>query len=164
MLAALVLAAVIAPRETGLETIQYDAPAPNFAIPSKGGTGYLSDLRGKVVIVDFWASWCDVCTKEMHDFVRAAQIYGDRVAVVTISNEPPGVAASYFQTWNITLPLVEDSQGAITRVYSVSKIPVTLVLDPSGAVSYVSVGGLSWQELVQAIDQAERVEPMPAAR
>jgi peroxiredoxin len=164
MLAALVLAAAIAQPQTGLATIQYDAPAPNFAIPSKHGPAYLSDLRGKVVIVDFWASWCDVCTKEMHDFVRASKVYGDRIAVVTISDEPPGVAASYFQTWNITLPLVEDLQGAISRVYSVSKIPVTLVLDPAGAVSYVSVGGLSWQELVQAIDQAERAEPLPSVR
>jgi predicted transcriptional regulator len=57
------------------------------------------------------------------------------------------------------LPLVEDEQGAIFRIYSVSKIPVTLVLDPAGAVSYVSVGGLSWQELAQAIDRAQGNAP-----
>ena len=74
---------------------------------------------------------------------------------MTISNEDPGVAASYLQTWEIHLPLVEDLQGAISRLYSVSKIPVTLVLDPSGAVSYVSVGGLSWEELGQAIERAQ---------
>ncbi|HEY2476700.1 MAG TPA: TlpA disulfide reductase family protein [Candidatus Cybelea sp.] len=155
MIAALLLAALIAPPHTGLATIQYDVPPPNFAIPTKHGTHYLSDLRGRVVIVDFWASWCDVCTKELHDFVRAQKIYGDRVAVVTVSNEDPGVAASYLQTWEIHLPLVEDVQGVISRLYSVSKIPVTLVLDPSGTVSYVSVGGLSWEELLQAIERAQ---------
>ncbi|HEY6485080.1 MAG TPA: TlpA disulfide reductase family protein [Candidatus Cybelea sp.] len=160
MLAALVIAALIAPAQTGLATIRYDAPPPNFAIPTKHGTQYLSDLRGRVVVVDFWASWCDVCTKELRDFVRAKKLYGDRVDVVTISKEDPGVAASYLQTWEIHLPLVEDLQGAISRLYSVSKIPVTLVLDPSGAVSYVSVGGLSWEELVQAI---ERAQASPAA-
>jgi peroxiredoxin len=159
MLAALVLAALLAPGQTGLATIEYDATPPNFAIPSKHGTHYLSDLRGRVVVVDFWASWCDVCTKELHDFVRAKKVYGDRVDVVTISSEDPGVAASYLQTWEIHLPLVEDLQGAISRLYSVSKIPVTLVLDPAGAVSYVSVGGLNWEELTTAIERAQASAP-----
>jgi hypothetical protein len=90
----------------------------------------------------------------MKYFVRAQQTYGDRLAVVTISNELPDVAASYFRTWNIGLPLVEDTSGAINRLYSIDKIPDTLVLDPDGRVSYVSVGGLSWDELKQAIDRA----------
>jgi peroxiredoxin len=165
MLAALVLAALTVPAQTGLATIQYDAPPPNFAIETARKTTYLSDLRGRVVVVDFWATWCDVCTAELHDFVRAADVFGKSIAVVTVSDEIPGVASSYFQTWNITLPLVEDEQGAIFRIYSVSKVPVTLVLDPAGAVSYVSVGRLSWQELVEAIDRAQGNAPAgtPAA-
>ena len=155
MLAALILAAVTAPAQTGLATIQYDAPPPNFAIATARKTTYLSDLRGRVVVVDFWATWCDVCTAELKDFVRAADVFGKGVAVVTVSDEIPGVASSYLEHWDIALPLVEDEQGAIFRIYSVSKIPVTLVLDPAGAVSYVSVGGLNWQELVQAIDRAQ---------
>jgi len=154
MLAALVFAALTAPA-TGLETIRYYAPAPNFAIPTASGTEYLSDLRGKVVIIDFWASWCHVCTAELTDFVRAQQTFGDRVAVVTISEELPNVAASYLRQWNIALPVVEDLSGAISRVYSVSKFPITLVLDPAGDVSYVSVGGLSWEELLGAIERAQ---------
>ena len=63
-----------------------------------------------------------------------------RVAVVTISDELPGVAATYFQHWDISLPIVEDVQGAIFRIYSVSKIPVTLVLDRPGG-GYVRLGG-----------------------
>ena len=114
----------------------------------------LSDYRGRPVVVNFWATWCDVCTKEMKYFVRAQQQFGDKVAVVTVSNELPDVAASYFRTWNIGLPLVEDLDGAISRIYSIAKLPDTLVLDPFGRVSYVSVGGLSWDELQSAIDRA----------
>lgn len=158
---ALTLAALTATAGTGLATIHYDAPPPNFAIPSRHGTSYLSALRGRVVVVDFWASWCDVCTAEMKYFVRAKQSYGDRIAVVTISSESHDVAASYFRLWNIELPLVEDLSGAISRTYSVTKIPVTLVLDPNGNVSYVSVGGLSWNELQGAIAEAAST---PAAR
>jgi peroxiredoxin len=154
MLAALLLAASTTPA-TGLATIRYDAPAPNFAIPGKHATKYLSDLRGKVVVIDFWATWCHVCTEELDDFVRAQQTFGDRIAIVTISEEMPNVAAGYLRERNIALPIVEDLSGAISRVYSVEKWPITLVLDPSGDVSYVSVGGLSWLELSDAIERAE---------
>ena len=162
-LAAIVLAALTASSGTGLAGISFDARTPNFAIPGKEGTHYLSDLRGRVVVIDFWATWCDVCTEEMKYFVRAKQTYGDRLAVVTISNELPDVAASYFRTWNITLPLVEDTSGAIDRLYSIDKIPDTLVLDPEGRVTYVSVGGLSWDELKQAIDRAAASNPPPSS-
>jgi peroxiredoxin len=153
MFAALVLAALTG-SSTGLDTIRYDVPPPNFAYPTAHGTRYLSDLRGRVVIIDFWASWCHVCTAELKDFVRAREIFGDRVAVVTISDESPDVAASYMRGSDIALPLVEDLDRAVFRIYSVSSIPVTLVLDPHGNVSYVSVGGLSWNELSKAIEQA----------
>lgn len=160
MLAALLLAASTAPA-TGLATIRYDVPPPNFAIPGARGTTYLSDLRGKVVVIDFWATWCHVCTEELDDFVRAQQTFGDRVAVVTISEELPNVASDYLRARKIELPIVEDTSGAISRVYSVSKWPITLVVDPSGDVSYVSVGGLSWPELADAIERAEA--PTPAS-
>jgi len=153
MLAALVLAALTA-SSTGLATIHYDAPPPNFAFPTEHGAEFLSDLRGRVVIIDFWATWCHVCTAELRDFVRARDTFGNRIAVVTISDEMADVAESYLRLWKIPLPLVEDLEGSVFHIYSVSAIPVTLVLDPNGNVSYVSVGGMSWDELSQAIERA----------
>ncbi len=151
---AIVLAALSATAGTGLSGIRYNAPAPDFAIPATDGAHSLSDLRGRVVIIDFWATWCDVCTTEMHYFVRAQQSFGSRVAVLTISPESRAVAGTYFRFAKIPLPIVEDADGSISRAYSVSKIPVTLVVDPAGDVSYVSVGGLSWDELRSAVEQA----------
>lgn len=158
MLTALILAALTAPA-TGLQTIRYDAPAPNFAIPAVRGARYLSDLRGKTVVIDFWASWCHVCTAELPDFVRARQAYGDAIAVVTVSDEPGNVAAGYLHEAKLDLPVIEDPDGYIHRAYSVPKIPVTLVLDPAGNVSYVSVGGESWEELSSAIERAQAEPP-----
>jgi peroxiredoxin len=154
MLAALVLAALTAP-STGLATIRYDAPPPNFAFPSAHGTVSLADFRGKVVVIDFWATWCHACTAELKEFVRARETFGNQLEVLTISDELPDVAASYLRGSNIALPLVEDLQGALFLSYSVSAIPVTLVLAPSGAVTYVSIGGLSWDELQKAIERAK---------
>jgi peroxiredoxin len=151
---ALVLAALTATAGTGLAGVRYSAPPPDFAIPTPHGTQSLYDLRGRVVVIDFWATWCDVCTAELKYFVRAQDSFGNRLDVLTVSPESRAVVANYFRFSNIALPVVEDSSEAISRAYSVSKIPVTLVLDPNGNVSFVSVGGLSWDELRAAIEQA----------
>jgi cytochrome c biogenesis protein CcmG/thiol:disulfide interchange protein DsbE len=153
MVSALVLAAVTS--STGLATVHYNQPPPDFTFTtSQGTTEHLSDLRGKPVVLNFWASWCHPCTDELKDFVRAEQTYGDRITLLTISSEPHDVAASYLRLWNISLPLVEDLGGTISKAYSVPPIPVTVVLDPQGDVTYVSVGELSWDELNAAIMRA----------
>ena len=140
---------------TGLATVHYLAPPPDdFSFQTAHGTQRISDLRGRVVVINFWATWCHPCTAEMKYFVRAQNDYGSRVTVVTVSNELHDVAASYFRVWNIDLPVVEDLDGSIFKAYSVSPVPDTIVLNPEGQVNYVSVGGLSWGELSGAIEAA----------
>ncbi|MBV8638572.1 MAG: TlpA family protein disulfide reductase [Candidatus Eremiobacteraeota bacterium] len=150
MLAALVLAVVTG---TGLATIHFNSAPPDFTIATTKGVERLSDLRGKPVVLNFWASWCHPCTDELKDFVRAREAYGNKIEVVTISSEPHDVAASYLRLWNIELPLVEDLDNKISTAYSVPPIPVTIVLDRTGVVTHVSVGELDWTELHQAIDE-----------
>lgn len=154
MFAAVALAVAAATASTGLRNVRYDAPPPDFAIPARQGSERLSELHGKAVVLNFWASWCKPCTDELKYFVRANQAFGPKIAVITVSSEPHDVAASYLRLWNIELPVVEDLDGAISKEYSVPPIPVTVVLDPQGNVSYVSVGGLDWNELRNAIDSA----------
>ena len=153
MLGALVLAALAATanaQSTGLATIHYHAPPPDFQMPNGKR---VSDMRGKAVLINFWASWCHPCTDELNLFVKARQQYGKRVVVVTVSSEPHDVAASYLRLWNIELPLVEDLNDEVSKAYSVPPIPVTVLVDPEGNVSYVSVGETSWAELKDALDR-----------
>jgi thiol-disulfide isomerase/thioredoxin len=140
---------------TGLPTVHYLAPPPaDIWFQTPNGVERISDLRGRVVVINFWATWCHPCTDEMKYFVRAQEEYGSRVTVVTVSNELHDVAASYFRVWNIDLPVVEDLDGSIFKAYSVSPVPDTVVLNTEGEVNYVSVGGLSWQKLSGAIEAA----------
>lgn len=151
VLATLVLAAATG---TGLATVHYGAPPPDFQIPTRQGSELLSQLRGKPVIINFWASWCPPCTDELPFFERLRQQYGDRVRVVTVDwNEDPSVAVDYLHTQHLDLPLVADRQSKIYSAYSLTEVPDTLVLDADGNVRYVSVGGLSWEELETAVDR-----------
>jgi thiol-disulfide isomerase/thioredoxin len=152
LLAALVLAVAAG---TGLPAIHYGAPPPDFVVQTSQGSERLSALRGKPVIINFWASWCPPCTQELPYFERLAQTYGDSVVIVTVDwNEQPGVATSYLRNHDIALPVVNDLQSDIYKAYSLSEVPDTIVLDANGNVTYVSVGELSWDELQKAVQGA----------
>ncbi|MBV8116852.1 MAG: TlpA family protein disulfide reductase, partial [Candidatus Eremiobacteraeota bacterium] len=108
---ALTLAALTA--GTGLAGVRYHAPPPNFAIPSAHGTHDLYDLRGRVVIIDFWATWCDACTAEMKYFAKAQQSFGDRLTVLTVTPDSPDVAATYLRFSKLAFPVVDDARGLV---------------------------------------------------
>ena len=138
----------------GLATVRVGAPPPNFTLQTTHGPVQLAQLRGKPVVINFWASWCPPCTDELPLFVRLSRDYGNRVVLVTVSNEAVGVAGSYLREHRLDLPLVEDSEGSVFAEYALPPIPGTVVLDSDGKVQYISAGGLSWSELQQAVDKA----------
>jgi len=148
------LALLLATNATGLATVQYGNVAPDFTFAMSGVQHNLRALRGKPVVINFWASWCPPCTDELPFFVRLQTTYGDRVRLLTISNESFGVARRYLAAKRLHLPLVEDTAGTIFAAYSIRPVPDTVVLDADGSVTYVSVGGLDWSELKSAVDHA----------
>lgn len=139
---------------TGLANVHYGAPPPDFQVPTRQGSQPLSALRGRPVVINFWASWCPPCTTELPYFERLKAQYGDRVAVITVDwNEEPSTATQYLRAQHLDLPVVSDRQSQIYAAYSLTEVPDTVVLDAAGNVSYVSVGGLSWEELQTAVDR-----------
>jgi len=140
---------------TGLATIRLNQPPPDFTFSGAGGQPQrLSALRGRPVVINFWATWCYACIDEMPAFEQLERTYGNRVAFITLSNEPAGTASAYLARHKLRLPLLEDPQRAIFSAYSITQYPVTVVVDAAGRVSYVSVGGLDWTELRAAVDRA----------
>lgn len=150
---ALVLAALVqhVPQQP---SIRDGAAAPDFTVALGQNSVELSKLRGKPVVLNFWATWCKPCTDELKYFTQAQAVYGSRIAIITVSSEPHDVAASYFRLWNIDLPLVEDPTGSISRLYDAPPIPVTVVVGPDGTIDHVSLGELDKGELDAAIEKA----------
>lgn len=126
-LAALTLAAAAA-----------DAPvAPDFALPSMAGTNHrLSEHRGEVVAIVFWASWCGDCRRELERFERLRRTYGNVgfvVLGVSLDGEPAR-ARALADAAGIGYPVLSDPGKDVARTYRVDDLPLIVLIDRNGVV------------------------------
>ena len=120
--------------------------APDFALPTlDGGTQALSALRGKVVVLNFWASWCPPCRAEMPTLARVAQTYAPKgvtvLAVNATANDSPEAARRFLAQIGVTLPVALDLDGRVVQTYRISAFPTTFFIDPQGVIRDIVVGG-----------------------
>lgn len=111
-----------------------------------GGTLALSSLRGKVVVVNFWASWCEECRSEMPAFQRLhSELASAGLAVIGINaNETLSVVLRYAHDLNLTFPLVLDTHGRIKESYGVIGLPTTFVVARDGRAVALAIGPRPW--------------------
>ncbi|MBI3506341.1 MAG: TlpA family protein disulfide reductase [Proteobacteria bacterium] len=122
--------------------------APEIAFRDAGGRELtLADFRGRVLAVNFWATWCAPCVEEMPalDRLHAAQS-ADQVEVVAISLDRGGLrqVAPFFTTHDLHLPVYLDPVGASARAFSVRGLPTTVVIDPDGREFGRLEGAAAW--------------------
>lgn len=139
---------------TGLRALRFAKSPPDFSYDVGAGTHRLDELVGKPVVLNFWATWCEPCLAELDAFATLGEKYGDAISVLTISYEDPGVARAFLAGRHVALPVVEDPGHVIFDRWSVTALPVTVVLGRDGTVSHVSVGELAWPELSAAVSAA----------
>jgi cytochrome c biogenesis protein CcmG, thiol:disulfide interchange protein DsbE len=135
--------------------------APDFVLPviHGGETGSrlrLSDLRGRVVVLDFWASWCPSCRKQAPALDQlAAANPPDQVLVIGVNTgEAADQGAAYAQSRNFSYPVVHDDGDRVAATYDVNTLPLLVVVDPRGRVSAARQGGVSASELAGLVAEA----------
>ncbi|HEX2030072.1 MAG TPA: TlpA disulfide reductase family protein [Actinomycetota bacterium] len=130
-------------------------PAPPFELPALegGGTVGLSDLRGQVVVLNFWASWCAPCRQEHPDLARAWERFRDRGVVVVgvLYQDTPEAARRYVEELGGGWPLARDPGGRTAIAYGVYGIPETYFIAPDGTVAFKHVGAISYDVLEDRI-------------
>jgi peroxiredoxin len=132
-------------------------PAPDFALRSTDGElRRLSDLRGKVVLVNFWATWCAPCKKELPDLQA---LYDERRAdgleVLTINVEEDAAdARAFFDARGLTLPLVLDSAGTVYDQYRLQGLPDSFFVDREGKIATLQFGYLTAEKMRERLAQA----------
>lgn len=125
------------------------APAPELkARDLAGTTRTLADYRGKVVVLNFWASWCPPCLREMPSMERLrVKMAGRPLAVVALdSAETPEEVNAYLSRMKLGFPILLDPDGSNTKRWKVFALPTTFLLDASGRVRYVLTGPTEWDE------------------
>ena len=141
--------------QTGLKGIEYDKPVPDFTYDNGDGARRLSDSLGSPVLVHFWDSWCDPCTDELPLLVRVHKEQ-PKLVIITLSDEESGVARAYLKKQGIDLPVSEDHEHNVFRVYDVHTIPTSVFLRSDGTVEHVSVGEMDWKEIAEALAGLQR--------
>jgi cytochrome c biogenesis protein CcmG/thiol:disulfide interchange protein DsbE len=123
---------------TGPPTVTRSEPAPRLAGPTlDGGRLDLADLRGRPVLVNMWASWCDPCRAELPLLGRALQRWAaDGLAVIAVDvRDDPGAARNLLAELNLPdLPVIEDRTGAIAVSWGVVGMPETFLVDRDGII------------------------------
>jgi len=117
--------------------------APDFTLPSLGGPNLrLQEQRGRVVMVNFWATWCGPCRVEMPHLGRLYEKYrGSGFTVLAVNiDEDPRKAANLAGQLGMTFPVLLDTDKKVSRLYDLSTMPSTVLIDRDGRVRYVHRG------------------------
>ncbi|HEY8491185.1 MAG TPA: TlpA disulfide reductase family protein [Dehalococcoidia bacterium] len=130
--------------------------APDFALASpEGETVRLSDLRGRPVLVNFWATWCGPCLEEMPAIQRVYDQHAGSVAVVAVNfREGPGPAAEFAGRLGLTFPVVLDRAGEVAARYGVPGLPSSYFIDAEGVVRAVHFGPMDEETIRQKLAAA----------
>jgi cytochrome c biogenesis protein CcmG/thiol:disulfide interchange protein DsbE len=134
-------------------------PAPLFALPLfDGPTLRLEELRGEVVFLNFWASWCPPCRQEAPLLEAAWQKYReDGVVFVGVNiQDDEARAREFLEEFGITYPNGIDRGSKIAIDYGVWGLPETFFIDRDGRITYKHVGALGWDTIGAKLDEALR--------
>lgn len=130
------------------------ALAPDFTLKDLDGEDVsLSDYRGKLVILNFWATWCGFCDKEMPDLDKINSEFDDVVVLAVDAMEDRDTVAKYIEEGGYDFDVVLDSEGEISKLYLVSAFPTSYFIEEDGTLIGRVAGMLEYDDIVSVIEK-----------
>jgi peroxiredoxin len=133
-------------------------PAPSFTLPSiKGKSVSLASLAGKPAMINFWASWCAPCVKELPELERIHNLYRDRGLSVILVNmqEKAEVVKKHIEDHGYTMTSLLDEKGHTAEQYQVFGLPTTLFVDKAGMIRKTHMGELTAEIITDGLTAIE---------
>jgi cytochrome c biogenesis protein CcmG/thiol:disulfide interchange protein DsbE len=137
-------------------------PAPDLALPQLDGTPRtLRDLRGQVVLINVWATWCPPCRAEMPAIQQAYTAYRDRGFIVLAVNQREDATAirPFLEQHGLTFPILMDSDGQASATYQASALPSSFFVDRRGVIRTVYHGPMPPSVINGTIEQLLQERP-----
>jgi cytochrome c biogenesis protein CcmG, thiol:disulfide interchange protein DsbE len=131
-------------------------PAPDFTVKDSDRTISLHELKGKPVILNFWASWCKPCVDEMPSLVRLQKQMGNKVTIFAVSwDEDDRAYHKFLQDYHVDLLTVRDADQHSRTLYRATGQPETYIIDASGTIRRKFIGAVDWtsQDIVDYLNK-----------
>ena len=130
--------------------------ATDFTLPMlSGGNLTLSETRGKVTIINFWASWCGPCKMEAPHLQEVYEEYSDRVEIIAVnimSKDKREDASAFAKQYGFTFPVLLDETGDISTMYGAFAIPTTIFLNEKGEIIHEYAGPMEKQFMIDLLE------------
>lgn len=134
--------------------------APNFRLQDINQVDHeLTNYRGKIVIVNIWASWCKPCQYEMPALENIHNQYRDEIVLLAVNNlyqDSSTEVMAFVNANKLTFPILLDQTGEVSKQYQVQALPSTYFIDRSGKISEIIIGGPMSETLIKSI--LEKIE------
>ena len=133
------------------------AKAPDFNLKDQYGVVHsLENYKGKVIFLNFWATWCPPCKKEMPDIENIYKEYGENkkdVVILGVNSEKENEVKKFLKDKGYTFPIVIDENSEVMRKYFIQAFPTSFVIDKEGNVYGYVMGGLTKEQIKQVIEE-----------
>jgi len=154
--AVVALAAGISTRHLSLTT-STQSPLPEFSLPDLAGQSHnIREWHGKILVINFWATWCPPCLKEIPEFISLQQTYAEKnLTVIGIAMDDREAVSQFIANKPVNYPILMTKEDGIALTRKLGNladaIPYTIIVDPKGQIIYRHPGELTKQQLLDAI-------------
>lgn len=146
---------VVAPDEKPVAAeIATGKPAPDFTLKNLSGEDVsLSDYKGKIVLLNFWATWCTYCDKEMPDLQKLDKENDDLVVLAVDVMEDKAIVEDYIKEGGYDFEVVLDTDGEIAKTYVVGGYPTSYFIDEEGLLIGAVPGMMTYEQMIGVMDK-----------
>ncbi|MDQ1145888.1 peroxiredoxin [Bacillus sp. SORGH_AS 510] len=126
------------------EGLAIGGKAPDFQLKTLTGENVkLSDLKGKKVMLNFWATWCPPCKAEMPEMEQFSKLAGDDIVILAVNIDPQLDVKGFVNENKITFPILLDAEDKVNEAYQVISIPTTYFIDTNGVIQNKFTGSMT---------------------